>query len=74
LIEEFVTAIKTNESYLEKSRKFNRLTKHLGSVEAQGLREAWAYFETKESLTFPYAFDDTINYLISKYKKISING
>ena len=66
LIMEFDASIKRQDPYIEVSRKYNQLARFLGPVELEGLREAWGYFETPDAAVFPYAFDDTINFLLKQ--------
>lgn len=72
LILDFVEALKTKSPYIEKSRKYNKLLRYLGPLELEGLREAWAYYETPRADVYPYVFDDTINYLVERYKKVKV--
>lgn len=72
LISDFIVSVKRNDPYIIKSRKFNLLSRFLGPVELGGLREAWGYFENPSSNVFPYAFDDTINFLLTRYDGVEV--
>lgn len=72
LILDFINTIKTNSPYIEKTRKYNRLLRYLGPLELEGLREAWAYYETPRSDVYPYVFDDTVNFLVERYKNVKV--
>jgi hypothetical protein len=74
LITDLIESIKNNDDYMTKSRKFNELARYIGPVELNGLREAWGYFEAPSSMVYSYAFDDTFDYLLQKYKGIQISS
>lgn len=73
LIYDFIDSVKRGDTHLIKSRKFNLLTKFLGPMDLEGLREAWAYYDSPSTDVFPYAFDDTIRFLVKQYEGVKVN-